>query len=671
MKKFLLAILSIFGWLSSYTQVVLITDGTWKGVGNSALSGGTAWLYQGYDDSTWPYVEAPNAANVIPVVPGSLSIWVLPYSDTAKMRKTFVVPVGDSYSGSISINADNEFELYFNGVSQGFYNNWMGGPYVFDISPGLQGCVQNVIAINGANWGGPYGASLNTTLDVTNPLNTPVAQLATNVSCSGFTANWDSVPTADLYLLDISTDPTFATFYSVYHDYNMGSSLNEILTGLPPGISYYYRLRCKRTNALGTLTSCYSNTIQVDLDNPTVSYTAPDSLCAGETIDLQLSAVSGGAYGWTGPNGFSDPDSVASITNTSALNSGDYIYTVQYPGCPVISDTISIVVVDDPPLTITPAGPYCSTGTMDTLIANGTNLQWSGIGIVNGTMGIFDPGAAGGGPHTITVTSNNYCPDTATASVTVNINGGYTVSGSDTLCEGGTINLQSTSGAGAIISWIGPNGFVSANNNNTITQSSNINSGLYFLTVTYPACPVVQDTLPVAVLSFPNPTITPAGPFCSSDPTQLLAANPSGGNWLGTGITNSSSGSFDPVTAGNGAHTILYILTGQCPDSASMVINVSNSVPLSSVVFPNVFTPNNDAQNDLYAPQVPTGGHYKLVIFDRWGVQVFQADPDMGWNGEIGGTFANEGIYYWICEITSDCSSSPLIEKGFLQLFKP
>ncbi len=137
-------------------QTTLITDGSWKGVGSSGMSGGMAWLFQGYDDSLWPVVEAPNAANVIPVVPGSLSIWVLPYSDTAKMRKTFVVPVADGYSGSISINADNEFELYFNGVSQGFYNNWMGGPYTFNISPVLQGCVQNVIAINAANWGGPY-----------------------------------------------------------------------------------------------------------------------------------------------------------------------------------------------------------------------------------------------------------------------------------------------------------------------------------------------------------------------------------------------------------------------------------------------------------------------------------------------------------------------------------
>ncbi len=136
MKKQLLIFSCILFFSGNlFSQINLITDGNWKGVGNSGLSGGTAWLFPGYDDSAWPFVEAPNAANVIPVVPGSLSIWVLPYSDTAKMRSTFVVPVADSYTGSISINADNEFELYFNGVSQGFFNNCMGGPYVFDISP--------------------------------------------------------------------------------------------------------------------------------------------------------------------------------------------------------------------------------------------------------------------------------------------------------------------------------------------------------------------------------------------------------------------------------------------------------------------------------------------------------------------------------------------------------
>jgi gliding motility-associated-like protein len=291
--------------------------------------------------------------------------------------------------------------------------------------------------------------------------------------------------------------------------------------------------------------------------------------------------------------------------------------------------------------------------------------------ITNAVLGVFDPATAGAGSHTITCISNTYCPDTASVNITVSLNTGYSISGSDSLCEGADINLQSTSGGGATILWNGPNGFSSAVNNNTIAQSSFTNSGLYILTVTYPNCPSWIDTLPITVVPYANPSILPAGPFCNDELSQTLSAFPIGGIWAGTGITNTVNGTFDPAIAGNGNHTIWYLISGICPDTASIQINVANSVPLSAIVFPNVFTPNSDGQNDLYAPQVPSGGHYDLVIFDRWGVQVFQADPDIGWNGMIGGSFANEGIYYWICEITSDCSSTPLVEKGFLQLFKP
>jgi gliding motility-associated-like protein len=651
-------------------QTTLITDGTWKGVGNSSAAGGTAWLFPGYDDSAWPGVEAPNAANVIPVVPGSLSIWVLPYSDTAKMRKTFIVPVGDTYSGSISINADNEFELFFNGVSQGFYNDWMGGPYVFNISPVLQGCVQNVIAINGANWGGPYGASLSTTLTVGNPLNTPVAYEETNVSCTSFTANWDSVPTADFYMLDVSTDPLFGSFYSVYHDYNVGTNLSQILSSLPPGVNYYYRLRCQRTNGLGTLISCYSNVITVDLSDPVISYTAPDSLCAGSTITLQLTAP-GSTLGWIGPAGFTSTDSVSYITNTTALNTGNYIYAVSYPGCPVISDTIYIEVIDNTPLVVSNSGPYCSTGNMDTLLSSYSGVQWTGIGIVSSSLGTFDPSVSGSGTFNITCVVPGFCPDTAVTTVIVNANGAYTISGSDTLCNGQNISLQSTTGSGAVFSWSGPNSYTSSNNNNTITQAGIINSGNYIFTVSYPSCPTVQDTLTVTVINYQDPVITPFGPFCNTDPAINLPASPSGGIWAGVGITDPVTGNFDPAVAGNGIHSVIYGFGGYCPSADTINITVATSVPLSSVKFPNIFTPNNDGNNELYAPQVPSGGHYKLVIFDRWGVVVFSAEQDVAWNGVIGSSPATEGVYYWICEITSDCSKTPLTEKGFLQIFKP
>jgi gliding motility-associated-like protein len=339
MNKIILLSIFLFTSLLSISQTVIVSDNTWKGIGSLTSVPGNAWLFPGFNDSAWPVVEGPNAGNVIPVVPGSQSIWVLPYSDTAYMRKTFIVPVADSYSGSISINADNEFTLYFNGASQGFFNNWMGGPYVFNISPSLQGCVENVVAVMGANWGGPYGASLNTTLNVTNPLNTPIADTAVNITCTSFTAVWDSVPTATNYLLDVSTDPNFSTFYSVYHDFNVLDTFANI-TGTNPGTIYYYRLRAERP----PLVSCYSNVITVTHQFSSLA-TSNSPICEGETILLNVNSTDPTAtFSWSGPNGFSSNSANPSLINSLPNQSGNYIVTITLSGCTPFDDTVSVLV---------------------------------------------------------------------------------------------------------------------------------------------------------------------------------------------------------------------------------------------------------------------------------------------------------------------------------------
>ncbi len=74
-----------------------------------------------------------------------------------------------------------------------------------------------------------------------------------------------------------------------------------------------------------------------------------------------------------------------------------------------------------------------------------------------------------------------------------------------------------------------------------------------------------------------DPNICPAGPFCETDPPVTLTAGDPGGVWSGNGITNSSTGVFDPSAAGPGIHTIVYTL--QC-GADSIEILVSPCTPL-------------------------------------------------------------------------------------------
>lgn len=70
--------------------------------------------------------------------------------------------------------------------------------------------------------------------------------------------------------------------------------------------------------------------------------------------------------------------------------------------------------------------------------------------------------------------------------------------------------------------------------------------------------------------------LTPAGPFCTNDGPVTLTANNPGGVWSGTGITNTSTGVFNPNIAGVGTHIIHYTLNPALScgvDSLVIVVN--------------------------------------------------------------------------------------------------
>ena len=88
---------------------------------------------------------------------------------------------------------------------------------------------------------------------------------------------------------------------------------------------------------------------------------------------------------------------------------------------------------------------------------------------------------------------------------------------------------------------------------------------------------------------------------------------------------------------------------------------------------PNVFTPNGDGINDefhVFYPDIPgsnpllTMDTYNMLIYDRWGREVFKSSEDISsweWDGTIDGSTAPEGVYFYIVEYDSFC------EEGGIQ----
>jgi gliding motility-associated-like protein len=70
--------------------------------------------------------------------------------------------------------------------------------------------------------------------------------------------------------------------------------------------------------------------------------------------------------------------------------------------------------------------------------------------------------------------------------------------------------------------------------------------------------------------------ITPAGPFCNSDPATNLVASPAGGTWSGTGVN--ATGLFTPGQANQGSNNITYTYTAACTATSTVNIQVNGQL---------------------------------------------------------------------------------------------
>ncbi len=150
--------------------------------------------------------------------------------------------------------------------------------------------------------------------------------------------------------------------------------------------------------------------------------------------------------------------------------------------------------------------------------------------------------------------------------------------GADTsLCSGETIGLDAGN-PGAAYNW----------STGVFSQTISVTTAnTYIVTVTNPVngCQTT-DSIQVSFIPVADATIVPVGPFCDNNAVETLLAADNGGVWSGSGITNTSNGTFDPSVAGPGSHNIIYIIAGACGDSDTITIDVNETpdVDIYSVV---------------------------------------------------------------------------------------
>ena len=376
-----------------------------------------------------------------------------------------------------------------------------------------------------------------------------------------------------------------------------------------------------------------SDTITLNFEpEQTVSFTAPTSICEGDTISLVGLAPDSSSISWATSStaltsGFSDPTNLNTVYTPSALDLSLERVTLTMTGfsntnCPDVSYSLEVLIEKNP---IADAGGPISIceGTITYQVNDAfafnydpsipTNINWALTGpatIQAGTQNdlnpVIVPTVSGTGDIILTLTVNGYdscnTTDTDTKTITIVPSPLVVVPTSKTICEGETLTLTSSEISASNYSsvlWTSSNGLGTFTPNNdlaTIYTPAAGQTGIVNLILTALSTDgsCSSDSSPVQLEIIPNP-IVDAGVDASICVTETYAVfgasvlNEFTFTWSVTGPAQIISGAstLTPVIAsdagatGTAVVTLTAVGTGVCPVSITDDFNLEiNAAPV-------------------------------------------------------------------------------------------
>lgn len=476
---------------------------------------------------------------------------------------------------------------------------------------------------------GPFDVSLTATSN-NGCVDTRTLQMTTIYAepQAAFTASPEVCAGGSLSFTDQSTAPG-SSIAQWSWDFGDGSPL--VTTQNPAHVfttagTYTVTLRVTSAKGCQSVTTSHIATKTITVNaNPTANYNLTLPGCAGQGILFtdQSAPNAGVLVKWTWS--FGDASNQV-LTNATPFvhtytNAGSYAITLQVEtdkGCVAMAPSRNVVVNAVPLAAFTPPQICVNDANVpftDQSTGNVTAWQWN-FGDANANAGNPNTSALQNAVHHFTVAGNYSvqlvvanaagCKDTVQQSFSVNgglLTPDFVIENTAALCsdKGITIRDASAIDAGKILSldilW-------DAANPNDHTADPNPAGGKTY-PHTYPVfgTPDFKDyvityriasgqncvgtvTRTVRMLAVPQLTATAALPLCTNNQAvQLSAAQlqyplPGTGAFSGTGV--STTGLFDPKTAGAGLHNITYTYTGTngCANNATIAVTV-NPTPVA------------------------------------------------------------------------------------------
>lgn len=402
--------------------------------------------------------------------------------------------------------------------------------------------------------------------------------------------------------------------------------------------------------------------------NASVTSAVPVSCKGSNDGKAGVSAIGGTdpyTYLWSPLGGTAD--------TASGLPGGAYtILITDSTGC----DTTLTVTINESTTSltasITNSNDVTCKGSNDggaTVAASGGTIPYTYLWLPNGATTTTATGLAGG-IYTIQVNDTYGCSTTTT--VTINestIALTASIVSTDAACnsKNGTVTVIDSGGTAPITYLWSPS-------ISTTSSASGLGGGTYMVTVTdVYGCAIALST---TVNAPPSPTasFTPSTNGGSNPLIVSFVNNSTGGTyykWIfGDGTQDTV---FAPVHVydNKGRYQVMLIVTNSfgCIDTA--IYGYIEVIQKSSISIPNVFTPNNDGQNDIFYITSVGLVSLNIEIYNRWGMKIYEYDTVNGtWDGRtVMGLEAPDGTYYYILKALGE-DKAEYSKQGFITLIR-
>ena len=403
----------------------------------------------------------------------------------------------------------------------------------------------------------------------------------------------------------------------------------------------------------GSIASCLSQTVVAVtvMPNPTLTISPNATICSGSTANLTVSGGYAG-YSWTPMNGLTTVNNGINVAASPSSTSSYTVTGATSSGC-TGSITVMVTVIPTPTLNVS-ANPLniCEGASSILNVSGATAYAWTpAAGLSNPSGSTTNATPQLTTVYSVTGTNGtlpNQCSAVQTITITVTPTVNLVIPIVNPICAGDNATLIA-SGASSY-TWIPSAGVSSPNQSTTVIKPTS--TTVYTLIANNGGLCSAQGTVEVVVNPLPR-VYAGADTTVNIDESVTLHGT---GNVPVEFLPNGSAPlncNFCNSIVVNPQEKTCYTLRGTsaagCLAYDEVCVNVTKEW---NVYIPNAFTPNDDDENDIFIPVGYGITQIKLLVFDRWGTQIFSgSDTNPGWDGKLKGKLCEQGVYVYQVEI--------------------